>query len=354
LLAKSNIDYSVVYSDPYGAFVQKNDSIEIDWGRKAPLSRLGDTLVMQWALFDLSRADLIILQQESRLLINYPCQILGRAGLRKVAFFGHGRNFQAMNRNSAGERWKRFWATKVDWWFGYTAETKSYIAALGFPAERITVFNNAVDTSEIDQLASEVTSEELARARQELGLIGENVGIYVGGLYAEKRLSFLMETLDLIHTRLATFEFIAVGGGPELPYLRSAAATRPWLKVTGPQFGREKVKLMALGHVFLIPGLVGLAILDAGIMGLPLVTTNYPFHSPEIAYLQEGRNGVMVRPWNDTIAYATAVIEQLTAGCDRRLEMRREARRIARGYTVDAMAENCASGIVEALEMPKR
>lgn len=276
------------------------------------------------------------------------------AGLRKVAFFGHGRNFQATDPNSWGERWKQFWATKVDWWFGYTEETKRLIVALGFPAERVTVFNNAVDTSELSVLAGTVRPDSLAQLRRQIGLTGDRVGVYVGGLYKEKRLSFLIEALDLIRARVPAFEFIAVGGGPDLPLLLSAAETRPWLKVTGPKFGREKVELMALGHLFLIPGLVGLAILDAGIMGLPLITTEYPFHSPEIAYLEEGRNGLMVRPWNDANAYAAAVAGLLVGEPARLEAMSKASREIAKGYTIEAMARRFADGVVKALATPKR
>lgn len=64
---------------------------------------------------------------------------------------------------------------------------------------------------------------------------------------------------------------------------------------------------MLLARVFLMPGLVGLAILDAGAAGLPLVTTDYPWHSPEIAYLDPGVNGLPIRLWRDPGAYVDAV-----------------------------------------------
>jgi glycosyltransferase involved in cell wall biosynthesis len=354
LLDRADIDYTVCHCAPFGENLAKKDTVEIPWGRRTPLFRLGGAALLQWSFADAIASDLVILQQENRLLFNYPCQIASRLGLRKVAFFGHGRNFQAVDPNSPGETWKRFWATKVDWWFGYTEETRRFLAGLGFPAERITVFNNAVDTTGLSAAAAALDPAELDRLRGELGLSGGNVGVYVGGLYAEKRLAFLIESLDRIRAAVPGFEFIAVGGGPESPFLQQAAASRPWLKATGPKFGRDKVALMALGQLFLIPGLVGLAILDAGVMGLPVVTTNYPWHSPEIAYLEPGRNGVIVRPWDDADAYAGAVIDLLKGDPERRAAMSRNAREIAAGYTIESMAGRFAEGVLHALEAHKR
>lgn len=354
ILGARDIDYTVSYCAPYGENLAKRDNVDIGWGSKVPLIRFSAGAHLQWAPSEVWRSDLVILQQENRLLLNYPCQLLSLLGLRKVAFYGHGRNFQAPNSESRTERWKRYWATKVDWWFGYTDETRRYIANLGFPEDRITVFNNAVDTTKLATEAAAVGSDDLTRLRRDLGIQGCNVGIYVGGLYAEKRLAFLIEALDLIRRGVPDFEFIMVGGGPELPAMQAAAAVRPWLKVVGPKFGKDKTELMSLAHAFLIPGLVGLAILDAGIMGLPVITTNFPYHSPEIAYLEEGRNGIMVRPWQDVNAYAAAVIGLLSGPPERCAAMSTAAREIASHYTIAAMAERFAGGVVQALRTPPR
>ena len=39
---------------------------------------------------------------------------------------------------------------------------------------------------------------------------------------------------------------------------------------------------------------VGLGILDSFALGIPMVTTDCKIHSPEIAYLKSGRNGLMI------------------------------------------------------------
>ena len=139
-----------------------------------------------------------------------------------------------------------------------------------------------------------------------------------------------------------------VGGGSDLPLVRQLAETRPWLKVMGPRFDRDKVELMLLGQIFMMPGLMGLAILDAGVAGLPVATTAFPWHSPEIAYLDPGQNGVMVQAWEDPAAYADAVAALLTDPA-RLAAMGEAVRAMAARYSIEAMAENFARGILAAL-----
>ena len=98
----------------------------------------------------------------------------------------------------------------------------------------------------------------------------------------------------------------------------------------------------------LMPGLVGLAIIDSFVAGLPIVTTDLDYHSPEIEYLHSGSNGVMVREAEDPGAYAEAVctllqnpatLQQLRDGC---VES-------AQHYSMTQMVERFANGVKEAL-----
>jgi glycosyltransferase involved in cell wall biosynthesis len=347
-LSAHGVEYSVVYSDLGKANRFKNDTIEIPWGKKVGLIGLPLGFVYQRALRIALGCDLVIVQQESKLALNYIMNLSSMLGLKKVAFFGHGRNFQSRQQNGMGERFKRFWATKVDWWFGYTDETRRHIEALGFPPERITVFNNAVDTSEVRTLVAAMTPERLAVRRSEVGITSEHVGVFVGSLYPDRRLPFLIDAADAIRAQLPDFELVVAGGGVDLPLLQKLAASRPWIKVMGPRFGADKVELMMLGTLFLMPGLVGLAVVDAGAAGLPTITTAFPYHSPEIAYIDEGSNGLIVADWENPVAYSEAVVG-LLCDADRLAAMRAAAGRTAESLTIEAMADRFAGGVLKAL-----
>lgn len=348
-LAQAGHSYELIYSAPTGAEASKGDTITLPWATMVPsygVQRFN--LLWQSALGKVSGADLVILGQENRFLVNYLLQILPRSWRPALALWGHGRNFQARNPRSLGERWKRLWATRCEWWFAYTHGSGRHVLSLGFPAERITVFNNAVDTAETRDKAAAVTELRLQELRRELGLVGTNVAIFVGGLYEEKRLDFLVAAARVIRSGLPDFELLVVGGGPELDRLRALAEPYAWIKVTGPRFGTEKIELMRLARLFLMPGLVGLAILDAGAAGLPTITTAYPYHSPEIEYLRDGLNGLIVADWQNHEAYAEAITDLLREP-ERLTRLAFEASASTESLTSRAMADRFVEGVISAL-----
>jgi glycosyltransferase involved in cell wall biosynthesis len=349
-LAERSIDYELLYSPPFGHEKAKGDAIDLPWATRVPSkSFLSGKAVFQNILPHLAGADLVVLCQENRFLINYLLQLLPRSLRPALAFWGHGRNFQARDPNSRQERWKTFWTTRIDWWFGYTDETRRHVEGLGFPPERVTVFNNAVDVSGVLAARKGIDEARLAQLRAELGLTGRHVGIFVGGLYADKRLRYLVDAADLVRGLVPDFELLIVGGGVDLPLVQDLARSRPWMHVLGPRFGVEKVELMLLAQMFLMPGLVGLAILDAGACGLPMITTSFPWHSPEIAYLEHGSNGVVVQDWENPEAYAQAVAE-LFGDPVVLAAMSARAEEASAVYTIEGMAARFVDGVVNALE----
>lgn len=348
-LAESNIEYTVIYCDPAAENIRRRDTVDILWGVKVRRITLFRRAVYQQAFLLCLKRDLVIIQQQNNLLLNYLLVAASAIGLLKIGYFGHGRNFQARNPDSLAELWKRFWAVRADWWFAYTNETRAHIITLGFPSDRITVFNNAVDTSEIHNLIAATSQAQIERRRQGLGITGHNTVIFIGGLYEDKRLAFMVEAGDRIRKMIGDFTLIVAGGGEQLPLLRQLAASRNWIKVTGPVFGPEKVELMLLSQLMLMPGLVGLAVVDAGAAALPTVTTAFPFHSPEIAYVEHSVNGLIVQDWKNPQAYADAVIA-LLSDSGKLAEMRGEAKRMAETLTIEAMADRFAAGVLQALK----
>ncbi|MGF7155082.1 glycosyltransferase family 4 protein [Novosphingobium gossypii] len=350
-LEEAGIRYDIIYGEPDEAEASKNDTVEPDWATRIPQKRWRiKSVKMQFhPVFAAARgADLVILGQENKHLQNYLYQMTPKGLRPKLALMGHGRNFQSRRPDSAGEKWKRFWATKVDYWFGYTEETRRHVESLGFAPDRITVFNNSVDTSQLRAQVAAVTDERLQQRRAELGLVGRHVGVFVGGIYPDKRMTFLIEAADRIRESVPDFELLVVGGGSDLSLVSDLARDRPWVHVLGPRFGQDKVELMMLGHVFMMPGLMGLAILDAGVVGLPVATTAYPWHSPEIAYLQPGISGLVVEDWENPLAYAREVADLLHDPV-RLGQIGIAAREMADRYSIERMADNFANGILKAL-----
>lgn len=345
------IALELIYGEPEGAERSKRDAAELAWGTKIRNRslRLGRrALVWQPCLGHLRGADLVVVEQASRLLLNYLLLAQQSAGARRVALWGHGRNLQAHRASALGERVKRAMSREPHWWFAYNDLSAAIVASLGYPRERITSVQNAIDTRALRAARAGLTEADLAGVRAELGVEGDNVCVFSGGLYADKRLGFLIEACDRIRERVPDFEMIVVGDGPDAGRLRDAAMTRTWLHLPGARFGPDKVPYFALSKLFLLPGLVGLGILDAFALEVPLVTTDVPFHSPEIAYLEPGENGVLVGAADDAQAYAREVA-RLLEDADERARLAAGCRRAADSYTVEAMAVRFEEGVVQAL-----
>jgi len=355
-LAQANVQYDLIYGQPSDEEAAKGAEAHVAWGNRIlnHYITVGNTsLVWQPALANIWNCDLAILGQENRFLINYVAQGFRKFRRSKIGLWGHGRNFQLDLVGGPSEHWKRFWATRCDWWFGYTEQTRKIVEAYGFPAERITVFHNAVDTSDIQRLAREITEHDLAALRRRLDIDTDHIGVYVGGIYHHKRIGFLIKCAIEIHRRVPDFVLVIVGSGSEREQVEAAAQVYPWIRFIGPRFGRDKVEVLRLGRVFMMPGLVGLAVLDCAAAGIPIVTTAYPYHSPEIAYLQSGRNGLIVEDWRSVRAYTDAVVSMLHDDT-LRAKLAHGGNEIARTYTIERMVSCFCDGVMQALRANRK
>jgi glycosyltransferase involved in cell wall biosynthesis len=293
-------------------------------------------------------ADLVIVMQENRLLSNYPLIFSQLWSKRKLAYWGHGANFQSDAPTGLLERWKQLLLTKVDWWFAYTQMTVDILTKSGYPVSQITNLNNAIDTAAFKRDLADVSEADLAVARQELGITsGHPVGIFCGSLYPDKKLDFLVDAIDLIHRKSPDFCCIVLGDGPSMPFLRQAAMSRPRLHLMGATKGAKKAIYFRMADFMLNPGLVGLHIVDAFCAGLTMVTTSGARHSPEFAYLRHGVNGIVT---SDSIDEYAQNILTVIDDRERLIKYRVASLADSDVYTLDNMLIQFVDGIVKCLE----
>jgi glycosyltransferase involved in cell wall biosynthesis len=230
-LDRRGVMLHLIHGQPDANEATKRDVGAISWGhsiqnRHIPVGTR--SFVWQpWSAL-IRGSDLVIVEQASKLLLNYVLLAAQWMGGPKVAFWGHGRNLQ-QDASRPGEAVKRLVSRWPHWWFAYAEGTAEVVRRLPYPADRITVVQNAIDTTALQKARASVDSEVLAGLRRRWDVRSQNVAIYAGGLYAEKRIRFLLESALALRRRVADFELFVLGGGPDQRLLEEAASKYSWI-----------------------------------------------------------------------------------------------------------------------------
>lgn len=350
LAVLSGIEVVLVHGQP-----SKSEALKRDTGNFGGAFRVNNFYLrlfgrdILWQPFpvELESADLVVVMQENRIISNYFVILRRLLARRLVAYWGHGANLQSRSRNGVLERWKRYWMTKVDWWFAYSKVTVDILVRAGYPDERVTCLNNAIDTSGFKRELSEISQFEVDEFKSELGIPeGATVGVFCGSLYPDKRISFVVNACGLIREKEVDFHCIVIGDGEERKIVDALAIDRPWLHVLGKQTGRQKALSFKAATLLLNPGLVGLNVVDGFSAGLVTITVVDSRHGPEFAYLNNGINSIVVD--GDVEKYVDVVVGLIRDEVRMR-SLREAALSDSDKYTVESMAASFVDGISKCL-----
>jgi glycosyltransferase involved in cell wall biosynthesis len=352
-LAQDDIALRVAYSDPPLSEAKKGDNQDLptDYGVKVRASWIcRERIIYQPLIREALSADLVIVEQANKFILNYFMLLLSTLGLKRLALWGLADNKQA-NRSAISEWYKRQTLNSTDWWFAYTEGAARYLVEQGVRPSKITPVQNAVDTHELRETARHFTRAELSATRQNLQ-IGERdpVGIYCGMIDPVKGLDFLIESARMIRSEIENFHLVIVGGGPQEETMKRDVQGDSWIHCVGPRFGREKILLLKIADAVMAPGRVGLVVLDAFAAGLPLLATKMSIHGPEIEYLRDGYNGLITE--HQTSQYARAAADLLSDRVRLRA-LQTGAAFSGEVHTIENMVERFRKGICSCLSVPK-
>jgi len=353
-LSKENIHLDLVYGEPD---IQEKKSIK-DYikderiGKKVRniyINVLGVKLCYQPCLSLCHDSDLIIVQQGNRELFNYL--IMFRRLLMKkpkIAFWGHGKNFQGDPRSSK-ERFKKWYSNKVDFWFAYNDLSKKILIERGFKEANIEAVNNTIDTKSQIEIYNNITKVEKSRLKQEYLIEPTDpIGIFCASIYKDKQISFLLNSLEIVKSRVQNLKYFVIGKGEEDFKIREYSKKNvDWFFYLGNKFNREKILFFSIADFQTIPGAVGLNIIDSFMFLCPLITTNINNHGPEISYLINNDNGIMTR--FNVEDYANSIINLISDNFLKKKLMQgcKKAREI---YSIDNMVNNYFNGILKIIK----
>ena len=215
------------------------------------------------------------------------------------------------------------------------------------PADKVTVTWNAIDSKPLQDAVDGVSDADMAGLRAEFGIPATaKIGIYAGGLYALKRLPALLDAATRIKAGMPGFHLLILGDGAEGDMVRQRAAQTDWIHALGPTFDERRAICLRMADIFLCPGVLGLAVLDAFIGGMPILTMDIVGHGPEEEYLSHGVTGL--RTAADADAFGQAAADLLNDPA-RLAAMQTAAATAAQDYTVERMVSRFEEGILKAL-----
>jgi len=327
-----------------GKWLHPVKGVELAFGSKK--------LCWQSASRDARTADLIVVQQSARELINYKLAALKQVSKYRLALWGHGTEFQRSWTTPITVALKTRLFNNVDYWFAYTPGVARIMERAGYPRERICVVFNSVDTQAEQKFHSCITEQQKSAMRAELQIpLDARVICYCGALYKAKRIDFLIEACSRLRRTGLDVHLLIIGEGAEKQRLLQMSVHEKWLHITGEARGERKALLLGISRGIAIPGVVGLAAVDAFAHECPLITTNIDGHGPEIEYLEDGVNGIKTA---DEIGKYTKGLSVLLTNDAVHDRLREGCHSAASRLTMANMIENFASGVMTALKLPKR
>ena len=263
-----------------------------------------------------TRWDGVIVALNLRLPASLLLAALFKARGRTVIAWGHG--FERATDDPApvertlrlAARFKAWFARRVDGYLVYNERGAEALAAAGVPPVRIHPVRNTIDVGEQAALRQELESADPAELRAELGFGAETaVLLLVGRLYREKRAIELIEAIRSVRKRRPELpvEVVVIGDGPELERTRAAAAGLAGIHFRGAVYDPKVLaRHLRVASAMVIPGAAGLAVNHAFAHGVPVVTRESASHAPEVDYIEDGVNGLVVRGDLDRFAAAIA------------------------------------------------
>lgn len=339
------VDCVVAASSPRGAQAERGDSIDAEWIRRYDARQLsigGITVGLGGARKLWKDADGVIVGHLGSSLDTYLAINDARRGRLKVGLWGHIKPYvQAGNPvDLVLERWQ---LRRADHVFAYAPGGKDYALAAGVPGQNVTTVMNATDTSKLATAKESLRPEHVTEFMALHRLRRQRTLAYVGGLDSSKRIDFLASALDQLWTSHPDVRVLIGGKGSDAHLLRPSIDRGQSIMMgyVGPS---ELATIGAVSCGLLNPGRIGLVAVDALVLGVPLLTTDWPFHAPEVEFLVEGQSRLTSA--NDVASYVG-----LIEGFLRTLPAHGpETAPTQWSYpTIDSMVENFTSGITKML-----
>ncbi len=335
----------VVWNTPPPRVAGRQDSISATWATAAPnrwVTIAGrDVGFRRLSGLAMGPEDLVIVEQAVKNLETYPLLLSPGGRGPGVAMWGHGRTY-SISQPPPVAAFKQWLTRRSEWFFAYTEAGARHVIERGFPADRVTVLNNTIDTDGLRAALAAV--DDVDAFREAYGLTPGRTALFLGGVDKAKGIDFLLRSASLAARHLPGFVLLVAGAGAELDRVRECERAGGPVRALGRIDGQRKAQALAASDVLAIPEWIGLVAVDSLVSGRPIVGTLHPSHAPEREYLTDGVTATFSA--HDPMAYATAITDLL--GDPVRLAgMQAACRAAAPAYSMSSTVDAFVSGLLQ-------
>lgn len=235
----------------------------------------------------------------------------------------------------------------------FSESGKKFLISKHFNSENIYVAPNTLDTEKLKETKETIAKSFIKQAfiKQAFGNIPSSSKflLFSGRINHYKKVHNLINCLKILLEKQNNIHLIIIGEGHkkhEIVSQTEELGLTHNVHFLGAMFDQEEVgQYFMLSDLFIIPGLVGLAIVHAFSYGKPLITENINYHSPEIQYLKDGQNGFLVG--EDNIREMANIILQLLNDDEMLLRLSKNALQTIQD---DANISNMAAAMYNAMK----
>lgn len=205
--------------------------------------------------------------------------------------------------------------------YGYGA--RNNMIKKGFPKEKLTVIYNSLDYKKQVINRGKLNIDDFIALKEKLFGINykRHQLIFIGRLTKQKKLTVLLDLIEILNSKGQKFNLVFVGDGNEKKNLEEITINKnlsDQIKFYGPSYDEFEIySLIAISDCCISPGEIGLTAIHALTYGTPVISHNNPnYQMPEFESIIDGVNGKLVE-YNDMESLVEAVLNWFNENNDR-------------------------------------
>ena len=257
--------------------------------------------------------DAYILYGEMHNISNWVAALICKVRKKPLLFWGHG---LYGNEKNIKKVLRILYYKIADYHLVYGNRSRSIMIDSGFRSNKVFTVYNSLDFDNHRLLYQKKNVNDLEKQKQKLFPLDSKlpVIIFIGRLTKEKKISYLLEAINLSKNKGYKYNCLIVGGGDELEtlkHLTESLGIRDSVCFYGPSYDENiNSKFIMLSESCVSPGNVGLTAIHSLSLGTPVITHgNILNQGPEVESVIQNVTGLYFEENN--IASLSDVIDDM-------------------------------------------